>query len=406
MKKLCFMFLFILSGSILLAQGDAAVPFLYLNPSPQLNGLGMAGTSLPNNDAFGFYYNPAQLGYESQTDNISFQVYPSKTNWLGANSSEYGNVSVNLGYNFEKILNGLKLSVGIGYIHSRIDYGIFSSISSTYDSYDQFNTYGIGIGLDYYIQLNFGISYKRINSKLSDYVSSSNHVNNMASISAVDFGFLATIPFVKLIDPGFQFNFLEGMPVAPYANFSIGYAKLNIGDKIWYVDPAQSDPLPRTARLGYTVSLGANLRIKNSSIKAVGYDFTVDADDDLIKTGNPNPVTYQSFLGDINVGKNLIELKSDDKVVVHKGHKITLFETVSFLTGRFSGRGYYNDKSTGIGIQAKGILTMLKGFTDNYIFDFIADHVDIQYYSTSLFYESPIETKFEGLNLVFYGYSL
>ena len=50
-----------------IAQGEAAIPFLYQNPSPQFSGLGWTGVSLPNDDAFGFYYNPAQLGYFGKT---------------------------------------------------------------------------------------------------------------------------------------------------------------------------------------------------------------------------------------------------------------------------------------------------------------------------------------------------
>ena len=72
----------------------------------------------------GFYYNPAQLGYISQNNTISLQMYPSKVNWFGAvydNNIKYDNTSFNIGYNFEKLLSGLKLSAGFGYIHSKFD---------------------------------------------------------------------------------------------------------------------------------------------------------------------------------------------------------------------------------------------------------------------------------------------
>ena len=180
-----------------------------------------------------------------------------------------------------------------------------------------------------------------------------------------------------------------------------------MGDGIFYIDPNYADPMLTIARLGYTVSTGINIRLNNSLLKALSYDFTVDADDNLVEIDSVTYArTYKGLLGDIKIGRNLIGLKSDENIVVHKGHNINLFETVSFQIGRFDGRGYYNDKSSGIGIQTKGIFTMLKSFTKNNILNYIADHLDIQYYSTTLFVDSGLDTKFEGINLVWYGMML
>jgi hypothetical protein len=149
--------IFILSGN-LYAQYETALPFLYLNPSPQLNGLGMSGTAYPTYDPAGFYYDPAQLGYISQTNNISMQIYPSNVNWLNYNRINYRNASFNIGYNFEKLLNGLNLSAGFGYIHSKFDYGSVNVTGpdsptplATIDEFDEFDAYGLGVGIDYFV---------------------------------------------------------------------------------------------------------------------------------------------------------------------------------------------------------------------------------------------------------------
>ncbi len=76
---LFFAFAFV---QISFSQGQTALPVLYLNPSPRLNGLGMVGVSFPNHDTYGFYYNPAQLGYISQTENLSYQLDPSNSHWM------------------------------------------------------------------------------------------------------------------------------------------------------------------------------------------------------------------------------------------------------------------------------------------------------------------------------------
>ena len=77
-----FIGLFILSfSSSLFAQGEATMMFLRIPPSPILNGMGGVGTALPINEPFAFHYNPAQLGYNSQTTNWAYQFYPSKIQW-------------------------------------------------------------------------------------------------------------------------------------------------------------------------------------------------------------------------------------------------------------------------------------------------------------------------------------
>lgn len=414
-KIISLMFLLIFSVSILKAQSQAAIQMLYLNPSPRLNGLGMVGTSLPNDDPFGFYYNPAQLGHFSQTNNLSYELYPSNVNWLNLNFLTYRNSAVDIGYNFKNELNGLSLSAGLGYIHSKFDYGtIFSTPSLSPDApvyeihpYDEYDAYSLGIGIDYYIQFSIGITYKNIHSDLGSFHLNQNNQEYYmsAKISTLDYGFLLTVPIVKLIDHDYKFNLLQNIPAVPYFNFSIGYSRLNQGGEVTYNDPNQADPLPRTARLGYTLSTGLDIKLHNNLFRLFGYDFTVEADNLLI---NPiegiGHVTYKSGIGDINIGRNLILLKSNDNVVVHKAHEFNLFETFTVLIGRFDGNGYYNDESDGIGLRLKGIFTLLKAYTNNKPFNFIADHFDIQYYSTKLDIGSGIGSKFEGINFSFYGF--
>ncbi|MEO8399318.1 MAG: hypothetical protein ABI550_05805, partial [Ignavibacteriaceae bacterium] len=140
MKLSIIILLFILSGlsNQLKAQGEAAIPFLYLTPSPELNGLGLTGVSYPNDDPFGFYYNPANLGHFSQNQNLSLHVYPNSVDWLGESGLKFNNSAFNIGYNFKDELNGLNFSVGAGFIHSRFDFGSFRPQFQVqpYESYD------------------------------------------------------------------------------------------------------------------------------------------------------------------------------------------------------------------------------------------------------------------------------
>ena len=72
-KRVSLLLFFILGLVKINIHAQSALPMLYFNPSPRINALGMAGASLPTKDPFGFYYNPAQLGYFSQTNNLFFK---------------------------------------------------------------------------------------------------------------------------------------------------------------------------------------------------------------------------------------------------------------------------------------------------------------------------------------------
>ena len=123
---LTILFLFNLFSVTNFAQGEAAVPFLLLNPSPSLSAMGSTGAALPTEDPFGFLWNPAQLGYTSQTNNLSFIFYPSKVDWAPAFNVdlELNAIALNVGYNFKDLI-GFPLSFGFGYSNTNLSYGTF-----------------------------------------------------------------------------------------------------------------------------------------------------------------------------------------------------------------------------------------------------------------------------------------
>jgi hypothetical protein len=120
------LFSFLLTTNKTFSQGEAAVPFLLLQPSPSLSAMGQTGTALPTEDPFGFLWNPAQLGYTSQNNNFSFIFYPSKLDWLPKFNLdlEVKSLAFNVGYNFKDIIN-FPLSVGFGYSYFELNFGEF-----------------------------------------------------------------------------------------------------------------------------------------------------------------------------------------------------------------------------------------------------------------------------------------
>jgi hypothetical protein len=397
--------LFLAAANLLFSQGEAAVPFLVFPVSPAQNAMGATGISLPTDDTYGFLYNPAQLGYTSQANNLSFIFYPSKIEWKNLNQLSLNGMGLNLGYNFKSLLN-FPLSVGIGFANPEINFGELTSSGdnprtvSAFNPKDYYYAYSLGIGIDYCVQFYAGITYKDVTSILSNQPVGENGGSGKAEVSAIDYGFLLNVPIIRLFDDNLNFEIIQNVPTHPYLNFSLGYAISNIGDEIYHIDPAQNDPLPRTARLGYGVSTGLSMQFEKAWVNVFDIAFTVDADDILVER-NSSSSSYQSGVGDIDFSKNVIQIEGDENVVSHAGLQISLFETLVLRNGHFSGRRIGEIQTNGIEIRAKGLLKLLEEFTDSPAAKFLSNHVDLRYYSTE--YVSHM-SKFNGIALVISGF--
>jgi len=413
MKTSSFLILFaltILFSTTGFAQGEAAVPFLLLNPSPSLSAMGATGTALPTDDPFGFLWNPAQLGYTSQTNNLSFIFYPSKLEWIPIWNAdlELSSIALNAGYNFKDLI-GFPLSFGFGYSNVNFNYGTFvrrdenGNIIGTFEPEDYYHAYSFGLGVDYFVQLSIGYTIKDVTSLLADFSPGLDSGEIKAETSVNDFGILLNVPVLKLIDENIQAQLDKNLYAQPLFNFSLGYSKSNIGDEIYYIDPAQADPLPRMDRLGYGISTGFDLVSDNFKINAFNLSFTVEADDILI-TRDFSDSEYQSTLSDLKFWKNIVEIEGDDKIVSHAGTKLDFVETVTLNFGHFSGRGFDMRETNGYEIGAKGLLKLCALWAKDSITDFLRDHIDIRYYNTDYFDYHTLQTNMTGL--AFYVHNL
>ena len=392
------------------AQGEAAVPFLLMNPSPSLSAMGATGTALPTEDPFGFLWNPAQLGYTSQTNNLSYIFYPAKLEWLPAINLdlELKAMAFNAGYNFKDLI-GFPLSFGFGYSNTEINFGEFirrdenGNIIGTFEAKDYYDAYAFGIGVDYVVQLNIGYTIKDVTSILSEFPGQEQS-SGTAATTVNDFGILLNVPVLNLIDDKMQTQLDENLFAKPTFNFSLGYSKSNIGDEIYYIDQAQADPLPRMDRLGYGITVGFDLISDNFRINAFNLSFTVEADDILIDRDTIGGWEYQSTLSDLNFSKNIIQIEGDEKIVSHAGTKLEFVETISLNFGHFYGRGFDMRETNGYEIRAKGLLKLCALWANDSITDFLRDHIDIIYYNTDYFDYHPLQTKMTGL--AFYVHNL
>lgn len=336
-------------NNFIFAQGESAVPFLLLQPSPSLSAMGQTGTALPTDDPFGFIWNPAQLGYTSQHNNLSFIFYPSKIDWLPVFNLglEVKGAALNAGYNFKDLI-GFPVSAGFGYAKTTFELGKFvrmdefGNIISIYDAREYYHAYSFGVGINYFVQFNAGFTYKKVTSISGDNPTSEINERIVAEPSVVDFGVLLNVPVIELIDKNFSIGMGERI-LKPKFDFSLGYSKSNIGDDVTYSGLPYSDPLPRMDRIGYGISTGIDIISDKFRMNTFNFALTVEADDILV--GWDSTWYYQSTLSDLKPWKNLINIQGSNNVVSHIGLKFDFFESFTLYTGHFSGRGFDERKT-------------------------------------------------------------
>ena len=394
---LSILFLFI--PFMLYAQGEGAIPILELNPSPQSMGLAESGVSTTINEPLGSYYNPAILGYSSQTNSLGFQTYTTQPDWLGYHQMTLKTSAFSIGYNFGNVSNDMNISAGFGYSNFKLDFGNFlNSQLHPFDSYDKYDAYSLGVSFDYSVNLSFGINYKKIESVLG-----SNSQNpSTVKLDAIDWGILLNVPVSKLAFEDYKYRLTDNDELKPIVNFSLGYSRSNIGKEVVYIDPSQADPLPLMARLGYTLSLGVDMKFNNHSINLISDDIIVEADDILINSSDAGWSYQGGLFGDINIGRNLLLLKADDKVTLRKANRLCLFETLSLLNGSFFGPGWDSGRFTsGLVFSTNGLFKLV-GWTFNDVpaYTFIFDHLEIQYVKATVFENTQLQTDLSSISIL------
>jgi hypothetical protein len=382
--------IFLLFTSQINAQASVAIRTLSLNPDPLSNGLGGTGVSLPSSYPLGFYNNPAILGYSGQTNNFAFQYYPIRITGNGTPYSSFNSMAITAGYNFGKLTKNLNLSLGIGFISSKFDYGMYAGVWNLSTamgkdlSYDKYNAFGLGISLNYLVNLSLGISIKNIDSKsipqppLEEWLP-----GGETKLDAVDWGLLINIPISRLAGDIVLYRLNEDSELKPVVNLSLGYTRSNIGDDVKYAITSMAQPLPLTAKLGYTFSFGADLLIKNYQLNLITWDIIIEVEDLLVTSvNNFEQYSYQGLLGDIKPWENLIAWKRTDNVTLRKGQMINMFETVAFFLGSYINdySSYYNNRSYGFILSTDGIFNFLSWqMGDNPYIKFFLNHFGVKY---------------------------
>ena len=403
-----FVFVFLLSN-FSFSQGSSALWILSMEQSPVLNGMGMTGVSDLEVDPLSYYYNPAKLGFVTRKSNFSLMITPQNVDYLstGFVTTRYHGLS--LGYDFKELLNGIPVTIGIGYIHTVYKYSEFSiyypngTFAGKSSPIEYSNTFSLGAGIDYGIKAGIGLSIKPYYSSMGKYLNNGKLVEFETNGTAWDFGILFMYPVSELYFNNFSLELNRATLIKPLLEFSFGYSLQNFGKEVYYIDPSQSDPLPRSGRLGYSFNTGFQLETGGISLNLFRYRFSAEAVDYLVDRDFTWSYTYNGIFGRITPFKNLLQLKGDSEVLIHKGHLFSFFDTFTFMLGSYTSFNQTINKTTGLMISSEGVFKLLNGFVDDNVFGFITKHVGVEYYKTKIAADSPMETDFEGISLYLKG---
>jgi len=391
--------------------GSAAIPFLLASTYAEANGMGETSIAIDTDNPLASIFNPAHLGMQSLR--TYFSAGMNTSDWLPKFNLDlkYKTYAINAGLNLGKQFGfSPDFSIGLGYSQVYYDAGEFVITDETdptplgtFRAYDWSDQWTIGVGLDYWIRVSAGFTFKHITSELGP--------NATASINATDYGMLLNIPIMDVLSQSLQSTFEIYPNVNPILDFSFGFSRNNLGDKVFYKDPEQADPLPRTARVAIGLEIGAIYKLEDLNWKVFLFKWTVEENDRLVVRDTASSRwNYQSGFGDINIFKDLILGYTNSKIGIGNGWELSFLEIAYIRGGRYeqtNGNLFVN--TTGFGFRLSGVFKLLlvlnpKISLDKNV-DFIFKHFDLRYNQSTYEHDELNNaingTKFHGVSLVF-----
>lgn len=387
----------VLMSSRVFAVSEAAILSLLLSPSPQANAMGESYGLLWADDPMSSFFNPAALGLQAQKYFVGYAAYPEKVYWLPYLWADlwYDNKVVNVGLNLHS-LTRLPLSIGVGHYNSYFHLGeqVYTDETGAYIgsgiSYERHNSTSFSAALDYFVLASFGYSIKSIDAAPGQLYHANSSEIMRAQPNAHDWGFIVKAPIFDILKRVHKPIIFDAC-LSPYFTPGFHYSKRNIGDKVFFIDEAQADPLPRQVYIGVNVSMGLSYHQAGSPIDIIHFGWAREMDDLLVERNVDGTWTYVSGLHDIKFWDDLIFGRKSDKATKHEGYQIGLAGIGFFRRGRcqdIEGMVFFKSRGYGLNFtQPLRILAALLGYQRNKLWLNIVLSLDIDYYESRLIAE-------------------
>jgi len=398
------------------SQASTGVPFLLISPMTDANGMGGAAVGASTYDPLAVMVNPAHLGAQSRTTYYSTGYNYSA--WLPQfqlSDLWLRTYAVTVGMNLKEVNeNAPPLSVGAGYSRVYLNLGDYILTSQTgpeeigrYRSSETSDQYSIGMCLDYWIRASAGVTYKHVASKISGNFAETGKSVREGKANLYDYGFLFEVPLMEIVSKMTN-NFLRVTPnLSPFLDASIGVSRSNLGqDSITYPYEAQGDPLPRYARAGVGVELGALYTRDALRWKPYSFKWTRESADVLVGADRH----YTNGLGHIQFFNDVIIGRTNNEIEMKNGWEFNVLEVLAIRGGRFEeapDRGNRRFTTSGWGVQLAGLAKFLRAadarIDDASIAGFILGHIDVRYDHSEWYtddHKSPLKgTNFDAVTI-------
>ncbi|NNF57898.1 MAG: hypothetical protein HKN04_06620 [Rhodothermaceae bacterium] len=373
-----------------------ALPFLEIPSSPMTSAIGGAGVALTEADAYGFLSNPAHLGLQARNTRAASALYPGgSTDWLQVGDLTLGSSALNVG--FEAKVLGTPLTVGVGLAQTALRFGERAAINAqgesigAYEPVDRFRALALGAATTGPVRLGLGATARHVVSTDRAVVEADGiSTSNIWGIT-FDLGLLADADVTALL----------GHPtlgvLRPALSISAGYAQANIGGMVGY-SGAPSQPLPRTARLGWSQTLGFDLPTAIGPFRLVEETSSVQAEHSLVRRTETG-YGYRPVLGDMNVFQHALLGRGNEVVTGRRGFRLELGETVAFSRGSFDGWGFEEVQTRGFELHLAGPLKAAALMTGSDRLAAVATRFDVRYTRSVYFAGELNESTFHGLSL-------
>jgi len=239
------------------------VQFLRIVNSPEANGMGTCGVNQVNEESA--YYNPGALGL-FHLHKVVAMTLPNNTKWVPDLADDIRLKTWHAsGGMTDRLMTGrpegrFNASLGLAYSYARLDYGEFLEVDpygqvvSTYEAYEASRCYTVALGVEYYLRLGVGYTFKKIETKLTDQGAGAERVLAFARGDAHDYGLIVELPLHSWFTNGIGLHGSLERQVRLRVTSSFAYVRSNVGDDLEYVDAAQSDPLPTLKRIGFSAA--------------------------------------------------------------------------------------------------------------------------------------------------------
>ena len=383
-----FLLLTLLSCALLSVHSQVVttgVPFLLIAPSTEANGMGgIMGSGTPTSSS-SMMSNPAQLGMLSRDYTFSSDFYRHKTNWLPSfrlSDLWLNSYSAMYGVSFEDMLP-LNPSIGFGFSRVYLNLGEFVRTDDRgneigrFKGYEYVNNYSLGVSIDIGVQAAFGFTHKQILSHLSDFGVGQERGSGEANVTATDIGVTVKAPLYHLLT---EEN--STAPIFPFVDLSGAYAVNNLGDKIYYVDEAQNDPLPRTARIGWTAEAGLDITYRNAKFNFFRVSVAREAED-LLVGRDTSSWWYNGLTDDMDVYRSMVKSENYGNVSIRRGFSLSVFETFTYRQGSYAWDGNLTYQTNGTSISTKGLFKAIgNSLSDEHGFNltkYLLEHFEIRF---------------------------